>query len=271
MDRSAKHSSTTTWKSTQENDLNYAIQVTRVIMRMIGLWPISKVASNAERFAIRLLNVLSYILFAFILVPGLLLVFLKERDLKRRVRLLGPLLNCWIGCVKYSLLVYNAKEIQACLEQVREDWQNITDWDDRKVMLSKAKVGRKLVILSAAFMYIGGLSYRTLVPLSKGRMLTPMNTTVRALACPSYFLKFDEQASPAYEIVFTLQFFAGLVTYSVTCGAAGLAAFLIMHVCGQLAILIRKFQHLNDMPGPKDRVVATLLADIVEHQIKVKR
>ncbi|XP_032669662.1 odorant receptor 13a-like [Odontomachus brunneus] len=270
MNRSAKHSSTATWVSRQENDLNYAIQVTRVILRIIGLWPISKVASNAEKIVIRVLNVSCYLLFAFILVPGLLLIFLKERDMRRRVRLLGPLLNCWIGCVKYSLLVYNAKEIQTCLQQMRKDWQNITDWDDRKVMLSKAKVGRKLVILSAAFMYIGGLSYRTLVPLSKGRMLTPMNTTVRALACPSYFLKFDEQASPAYEIVFTLQFFAGLVTYSVTCGVAGLAAFLIMHVCGQLAILIRKFQRLNDMPEPKDRVVAMLLADIVEHQIKVK-
>lgn len=271
MEQNAKHSSKTILFNRQQSDLNYAVQVTRVILRMIGLWPISKVASKAERIAIRLLNIFCYLLFAFILVPGLLLVFLKERDLKRRVRLSGPLLNCWIGCMKYGLLMYHSKEIQTCLEQTQQDWQNVLDWNDRKVMLSKAKMGRKLVIFSAAFMYIGGLSYRTLMPLSKGRMLTPMNTTVRALACPSYFVKFDEQTSPAYEIVFTLQFFAGLVTYSVTCGAAGLAAFLIMHVCGQLAVLIGKLQCLNDMPEPEDRAVATLLADIVEHQIKIKR
>ncbi|EFN78629.1 hypothetical protein EAI_17427 [Harpegnathos saltator] len=271
MDQSVKRSAKTIWTDRQENDLNYAVQVSRVILRMIGVWPISKIASNAERIAIRLLNVSCYLLFAFILVPGLLLIFLKERDLKRRVRLLGPLLNCLIGCVKYSLLVCNEKKIQACLEQVRQDWQHIDNWDDRKVMLSKAKMGRKLALFSAAFMFIGGLSYRTIVPLSKGRMLTPMNSTVRALACPSYFVKFDEQASPTYEIVFTLQFFAGLITYSVTSGAAGLAAFLIMHVCGQLAILIGKFQRLNNMPQPEDRAVATLLADIVEHQIKIRR
>ncbi|XP_025158973.1 odorant receptor Or2 isoform X1 [Harpegnathos saltator] len=270
MDQSVKRSAKTIWTDRQENDLNYAVQVSRVILRMIGVWPISKIASNAERIAIRLLNVSCYLLFAFILVPGLLLIFLKERDLKRRVRLLGPLLNCLIGCVKYSLLVCNEKKIQACLEQVRQDWQHIDNWDDRKVMLSKAKMGRKLALFSAAFMFIGGLSYRTIVPLSKGRMLTPMNSTVRALACPSYFVKFDEQASPTYEIVFTLQFFAGLITYSVTSGAAGLAAFLIMHVCGQLAILIGKFQRLNNMPQPEDRAVATLLADIVEHQIKIR-
>ncbi|GAB1864853.1 Odorant receptor [Camponotus japonicus] len=253
-----------------ENHFNYAVQVTRVILRMIGAWPIPKFASNAKKIGIRLQNVFCYFLFAFILVPGLLLVFLKERDFKRRVKLIGPLLNCWMGCMKYSLFIYHAREIQSCLEQVQQDWQSTINWNDRKAMLSKAQIGRKFAIFSAIFVYIGGLSFRTIVPLSKGRMLTPMNTTVRALSCPSYFGKFDEQASPAYEIVFTLQFFAGLLTYSVTCGAAGLAAFFIMHVCGQLSVLIGKLQHFNDMTEPEDRTVATLLANIVEHQIKVK-
>ncbi|XP_011684385.1 PREDICTED: odorant receptor 4-like [Wasmannia auropunctata] len=256
--------------SRHEDDYNYAVQVTRIIMRMIGAWPIPHYASNAERIATRLQNVLCYFLFAFVVVPGLLLAFLKERDFKRRVRLLGPILNCWMGCLKYTLLVYHAREILSCLKQVRQDWRDTVDWRDRKVMLSNAKVGRKFAVFSAVFMYVGGLTYRTLVPVLKGRMLTPMNTTVRALACPSYFVKFDEQASPAYEIVYTLQFFSGLVTYSVTVGAAGLAAFFIMHVCGQLGILIGKLQHLNDMPEPEDRAVAIVLADIVEHQIKVK-
>ncbi|XP_067214064.1 odorant receptor 10-like isoform X2 [Linepithema humile] len=255
--------------NSQKNYFNHAVQVTHVILQVIGAWPIPKLASKAERIAIRLQNVLCYFLFAFILVPGLLLVFLKERDFKRRVRMLGPLLNCGMGSIKYSLLVYHSKEIRDCIKQVRQDWKNTMDKNDQKVMLSKASIGRKFAVFSAAFMYVGGLSYRTIVPLSKGRMLTPMNTTVRALACPSYFIKFDEQASPAYEIVFTLQFFAGFLTYSVTCGAAGLAAFFIMHVCGQLSILIGKLQHLNDMK-PEDRAVAILLADIVEHQIKVK-
>jgi len=257
--------------SRQENDFDYAVQVTRVILRMIGVWPISSYASNVERIVTRLQNVICYFLFAFIILPGLLRVFLKEHEFKRRVRLLAPLLNCWMGCMKYFLLVNHAREIQSCLKQAQQDWSDTVDESDRKAMLSKAKIGRKFVIFSAIFMYVGGLSYRTIVPLSKGRMLTPMNTTVRALACPSYFGKFDEQASPAYEIVFILQFFAGVITYSIMSGAAGLAAFFVMHVCGQLSVLIGKFQRLNDMPEPEDRAVAILLADIVEHQIKVKK
>lgn len=254
-----------------ENDFNYAVQVTRVILRTIGVWPIPSYASTLERIATRLQNVICYFLFAFIIVPGLLRVFLKEHEFKRRVRLFAPILNCWMGCMKYSLLMYHAREIQSCLKQAWQDWYDAIDRNDRKAMLSKARVGRKFAIFSAVFMYVGGLSYRTLVPLSKGRMLTPMNITVRALACPSYFVKFDGEVSPAYEIVFTLQFFAGLITYSVRVGAAGLAAFFIMHVCGQLSVLIGKLQRLNDMPKPDDRAVAILLADIVEHQIKIKK
>ncbi|XP_025265282.1 uncharacterized protein LOC109610063 isoform X2 [Camponotus floridanus] len=197
-----------------ENHFNYAVQVTRVILRMIGVWPIPKFASNAEKIAIRLQNVICYFLFAFIIVPGLLLIFLKERDVKRKVRLIGPLLNCWMGCMKYSLFIYHAKKIQSCLEQIQQDWQSTVNWNDRQAMLSKARIGRKFAIFSAAFMYIGGLSYRSIVPLSKGRMLTPMNTT--------------------------------------------------------LSVLIGKLQQLNDMAEPEDRTIATLLANIVEHQIKVK-
>lgn len=254
-----------------ENDFNYAVQVTRVILRAIGAWPIPNFASNMERITTRLQNLICYFLFAFIIIPGLLRVFLKEHEFKRRIRLLAPLLNCGMGWLKYNLLVNHAREIKSCLKQARQDWSNTIDEDNRKMMLSTAKIGRRFAIFSAAFMYIGGLSYRTLVPLSKGRMLTPMNITVRALACPSYFIKFDGEVSPAYEIVFTLQFFAGLITYSVRVGAAGLAAFFIMHVCGQVRIIIGKLQYLNNMPNLNDRAVGILLADIVEHQIKVKR
>ncbi|KAF3054517.1 Odorant receptor 208 [Nylanderia fulva] len=253
-----------------ENDFNYAVQVSRVILRMLGLWPIPRFASNAERIAIRLQNVACYFLLTFVLVPGVLLIFLKERDFKRKVKLIGPLFNTWMAVMKYSLLIYYAKEIQSCLEQARKDWQSTINWNDRKTMLFKAKTGRKFAIFSAAFIYVGGLSHRIIVPISKGRILTPMNTTIRVLACPGYFVKFDEQESPAYEIVFILQFFAGFITYSLTCGPAGLAAFFIMHVCGQLSVLIDKLQRLNDLAEPEDRAVATLLADIVEHQIRVK-
>ncbi|XP_036147239.1 odorant receptor 4 [Monomorium pharaonis] len=184
---------------------------------------------------------------------------------------LGLILMIAMSNTSVKLTAGNIFELSlSTFSDARQDWRDTVDWRNRKAMLFKAKIGRKFAIFSAIFMYVGGLSYRTIVPLSKGRMLTPMNTTVRALACPSYFVKFDEQATPAYEIVFTLQFFAGLLTYSITVGAAGLAAFFVLHGCGQLKVLIDKIQRINDILDADDRTVVMLLADIVEHQIKVK-
>ncbi|XP_012063253.1 PREDICTED: odorant receptor Or2-like [Atta cephalotes] len=254
--------------SKYDNDFSYAVQVTRIILRAIGAWP--NYASSMERIVTRFQNIICHFLFGFIIMPSLLRVFLKEHEFKRRVRLLAPIVNCSMGWMKYFLILNHAKEIQSCLNRAHQDWSNTVDGSDRKAMLSTARVGRKFAIFSAIFMYTGGVGYRILIPLSKGRMLTPENITVRALALPSYFIKFDGQVSPAYEIVFTLQAFAGVLTYSTRIGAAGLAAFFIMHVCGQLSIIMGKLQNLNNISNSNDRAVAMLLADIVQHQIKVK-
>nr|XP_012230122.1 PREDICTED: odorant receptor 13a-like [Linepithema humile] len=130
------------------------------------------------------------------------------------VRMLGPLLNCGMGSIKYSLLVYHSKEIRDC-----EHWSKVCGF------FCRFHVCRRAVL-------------------------------------PNYRAALKRTNADTDEHY-------GFLTYSVTCGAAGLAAFFIMHVCGQLSILIGKLQHLNDMK-PEDRAVAILLADIVEHQIKVK-
>ncbi|XP_012062999.1 PREDICTED: odorant receptor 82a-like [Atta cephalotes] len=256
--------------SKRDNDFDYAIQVTRIILRSIGAWPSPNYVSNMERIATRFQNVICHFLFGFIIVPSLLQVFLKEHEFKRRVRLLAPVVNASMSWIKYFMILNHAKKIQSCLNRAHQDWSNTVDGSDRKAMLSAARVGRKFAIFSAAFMYTGGLCYRILMPILKGRMLTPENITVRPLALPSYFIKFDGRVSPAYEIVYTLQAFAGVITYSTRVSAAGLAAFFIMHVCGQLSIIMGKLQNLNNISNSNDRAVAILLANIVQHQIEVK-
>ncbi|KAL0117071.1 hypothetical protein PUN28_010133 [Cardiocondyla obscurior] len=257
--------------SKQNTNYNYAVQVTRLILRLIGVWPIPSNASIVERIMTRTQNVICYLLTAFLIVPGLLRIFLKEHEFKSRIRLTAPIINCGMACLKYILLMYHAREVQFCLDQVSQDWNDAVNENDRRIMLSNAKSGRKFAIYSALFMYIGGLSYRILIPLSKGRILTPMNTTVRVLACPSYFVFFDGGVSPAYEIIFTLQIFAGVITYSVRCGIAGLAALFVMHVCGQLSIVVDKVHSLDYVPKSNNRAVMILLADIVERQNKIKK
>ncbi|KAI4479601.1 hypothetical protein M0804_010998 [Polistes exclamans] len=135
--------------------------------------------------------------------------------------------------------------------------------------MSQARIGRILATMSISFIYGAGIFYRTFLPLSKGSIVVG-NITIRPLACPSYFVIFDEQITPAYELVFIGQFLGGFTVYTVGSGVCGLAAFLIMHVCGQLRILMRKMNdivdgHYSDEINPKKRI-----DEVIRHQIRAR-
>ncbi|XP_017759720.1 PREDICTED: uncharacterized protein LOC108550494 [Eufriesea mexicana] len=92
-----------------------------------------------------------------------------------------------------------------------------------------AKSHLKLMMMIAFMMYCGGLGYRTIIPLSKGRILLPNNSTIRLLPCPSYFMFFNEQATPNYEIIFVMQILGGFFNYSTLCASAGTCTMLCLH------------------------------------------
>ena len=55
-----------------DNDFNYAVQVTRIILRSIGASPNPNYVSNMERIDTRFQNVICHFLFGFIIVPSFL-------------------------------------------------------------------------------------------------------------------------------------------------------------------------------------------------------
>jgi hypothetical protein len=118
-------------------------------------------------------------------------------------------------------------------------------------------------------MYTSGLYFRTIVPLSKGKIVTDQNVTIRHLPCPSYFIFFNGQISPAYEIIFFLQFLSGFVKYTITVAICSLAALFVTHICAQLEILMALINNL--MSESEIDNLDTRLAVIVEYHVKVRK
>lgn len=250
--------------------LNYSIKIGRSILKVIGAWPLHKESSNIEKIYSYFAKGFCYFLFTFLLVPGLLRIFLIEQNIRVRLKIIGPLCSCSINAIKYSILMTRGKKIQECMKHVREDWKKIVLQKDYESMMSHARVGRTLAVMSVSFLYGAGMSYRTILPLTKGKLIVG-NLTIWPLACPSYFVLFDEQKSPAYELVFFGQFLAGFAVYSVACGVCGLATFLIMHACGQLEILMRMMRDIVDGKDDVDDTDPdTRIAEVIRHQIRTK-
>ncbi|XP_076760000.1 odorant receptor 4-like [Xylocopa sonorina] len=237
---------------------------------MIGVWPIPATSSSFSKLLQRLEHVLAYFLFFLIMVPSVLHVFLKEKSNKKRLKLMGPIINSGMQIFKYTILLYRYKEIQNALEAIRQDWINATV-ENRLIFHSKAKIGRRVVLISAVTMYSSGICYRTIVPLLRGTIVTPDNVTIRPLPCPGYFGFLNVQRTPFYEIMFTLQVMSGLVSYSVIGGTCGISTILVLHACSMLNILVNKIKALVDKTDMTEVIVRRRIKQIVEYQTKIKR
>ncbi|XP_018406405.1 PREDICTED: odorant receptor 82a-like [Cyphomyrmex costatus] len=105
-------------------------------------------------------------------------------------------------------------------------------------------------ILLPTFVYIGNVS-----------------VSVHRLPCPTYSKFVDITKSPAGEIALIIQLISSIVVNSVTAGACSLAAVFAMHACGQLNILMRWLDQLDDRK--QQDMVQHRLAIIVEHHLRV--
>ncbi|XP_032689619.1 odorant receptor 22c-like [Odontomachus brunneus] len=256
--------------SSHHNDIRYTVHVTRGVLNLIGVWPSQVNPSNLRLVWTRLLRVLCQALLYFIFIPGMLKIFLKESNARRRLKMIGPMCNCLMAVLKHMLLICQNNKIKDCIKHIEEDWAQVSQTEDRRIMMGNSKIGRSLAILCVAFVYGSGFSYRTIVPITRGVVVTPQNVTIKPLGFAGYYVFIDPQKTPAYEIIFTIQFLSGFVQYSVTSGACSLAALLVLHACGQFKILIAKMENLTRMNQFSNVDVNRKLAAVVKQHIRIK-
>jgi len=267
MDRQLTHINTF-----HHDDIKRTVQVTRGVLNLIGVWPSRSTPSALKIIKINLLRILCQALLYVVFVSGGLKIFFKELNMYRRLKVIGPMCNILMTILKHIALIYQGKRLKDCIRHIEEDWKKVNSMkDDRRIMVDNSKIGRSLAILCVTFMYGSGFSYRTILPLSRGVIVTPQNVTIRPLPFDGYYLFIDPQKTPAYEIIFIIQLLSGFVQYSVTSGACSLAALLVLHACGQLKILITRMEDLTQIEQFPDKNTNRKLAAIVRQHIRIKR
>jgi len=126
--------------------------------------------------------------------------------------------------LKYSSLVFSMNQIKDYLTCVNKDCRDVANASAREDMINGTKSARRLLLFCGIFMYTSGLYFRTIVPLSKGKIVTEQNVTIRHLPCPSYFVFFNGQISLAYETILFLLFLPGFLKYTITMAICSLVA-----------------------------------------------
>ncbi|XP_025159030.1 odorant receptor 4-like isoform X2 [Harpegnathos saltator] len=253
-----------------QNDIVYVMQPTRNLMLAVGVWaPRSGRMSVFQKIYNLFLNFSTNFLLACEFIPGSI-YWLLEESARMRLQMCPLLFYVFMSVIQYYILLSRNGRIRQCWKHVEEDWENVFSMDARNVMFKGAKSAKFLILICAALMYTGSIMFRIILPLSQGKIVTDQNITIRPLACPVNFLFIDAQASPFYEILFVFQAITGFIIVSVATSAYGLLAYFVEHASGQMKIQIWLMKCLVQEQRKKEHEIDKKLAEVVEHQIRVR-
>ncbi|XP_029160854.1 uncharacterized protein LOC114932695 [Nylanderia fulva] len=230
-------------------DNEYSIQPIRWLLRPISIWPVSSVK---QKILSKMLLVLCIFLIISVLIPSALAIFLDEtKDVEAKLRDFGPLSNWLLASFKYCSLLMHVDDIRQCLEYVKSDWRAVTKIEEREVMLKNARIGRFIAIFSATFIHSGVFSYSIFQAMSLDES-AGNNVSVHSLPFAFYDKILDTTTSPAYEIMFTIQFLSTFVVNSIVVATCCVTSVFVMHACGQLKILMSLIDNLVNKENEKE-------------------
>lgn len=255
-----------------KKDLQLSVQLNRWMLKLIGAWPKSTAISWIKRYAYVLWNVICISLISFLIVPAVTCIVLEIDDGYIILRLCGALSFCVLAIVKYSSLIFHENDIRSGIEHIESDWMNTQHHDDRLIMIRNAKFGRRLVAISAFFMYGGAAFYYIALPFSVGKITEDDgNLTYRPLMYPVARIIIDVRHSPVNEIFLWTQCLSGFLAHSITATGCSLAAVFVMHAYGRMEILEQWIEHLMD--GREDLCdnMNERLAMIVRQHVRILR
>ncbi|XP_057323102.1 odorant receptor 4-like [Microplitis mediator] len=248
---------------------NYALDVNRWILKILGVWHFAIDSSYFYRVIAFCHIIICTFLLSFVIIPGLLFIFVIVKDMTTRLRISGCFSFCVMGVIKYYYLIKINKQIGNCIKQFNSDWEQINDIKDKTIMVKYARFGRNSSIICAAFMYGSCMIYACVLPHVSGVFKNKNDPTERTFAFPSHFIVFDQYKSPAYEIVFSIHCCCAFVFASISNATCNLITVLITHACGQLEVLM---VWLNDLDSfQQNKVYAEKYSKIIKQHVKIIR
>ncbi|CAK9819217.1 Odorant receptor 13a [Anthophora plagiata] len=252
-----------------ETDIRYTFELCHWILKPIGMYPfIFNRTSSYERISSVLLILLCFSILQFVIVPFGHHILFIEKDINTFVKYLGPLTFCLTTFFKYCYFGAKGTAIGRCVKHVERDWKMLQDENHRMIMIKHVTISRNLIKLCAIFLYTGGLSYHTIIPLFSKKNING-NVTFRSLTYPGYEDFFDVQKSPAYEIVYCMHYVYVLVTVHITMAAYSLTTIFATHACGQIKIQTTRLENLTKGEKLLEKVVKDRLAVIISGHVQI--
>lgn len=131
--------------------------------------------------------------------------------------------------------------LQPIVAQISEDWNNPKTEEERIIMLKMAHSARKISII-CLLLSQGTFNFHTAGEIYYNVIDTSLNNNTRRLFFLSHF-PYETKHSPIFELTWFSQCLSTFLACLTYVGVHGFFGILIIHLCGQFAIL--KFRLIN--------------------------
>ncbi|XP_032682171.1 odorant receptor 43a-like [Odontomachus brunneus] len=223
-------------------DLEWAIGINRVSLKILGLWPDDKLTrrqnliADAQAFSIFFLMMFTAILpqtFALFHVWGDIMAFTDNLQIS---------VPFSVTVMKFFIMWIRKEELKPLVNMIVNDWFKTKTTLERKTMIKQARIARMIVMFGGIMMTLASIIL--IIPPCFGysmRYQTNVTDPGKTLLLQSYF--FHEIKSPFFEIAFigqALSISFAAISYT---GIDNFLGLVVFHICAQLDIL--KYRLLN--------------------------
>ncbi|XP_011135366.3 odorant receptor Or2-like [Harpegnathos saltator] len=231
--------------STGYNDLEWAIGLNRLMLKIIGLWPPDNQDPHVTiKSKIRLMC--SIIIMLFILaIPTFASLIKVWGDMILIVDNFIYSLTLVIALFKVTMIWYKQKDLVPLIDMIATDWMKPKTKEERHTMLRVAKISRIIAIYGWLLPIISVIVCFTLAYFGLSlRHVTNLTDPGKPLVVQTYYLH-DVSKSPQFEMTLLAQGIALCTTCISYYSIDHFLGLLVLHVYGQMENLHIRLTHME--------------------------
>ncbi|XP_077260491.1 odorant receptor 13a-like [Temnothorax americanus] len=222
-------------ESSGYKDFAWAVELHRLGLELIGLWPIADEVSKKKLWSNNIR--VGFIFITLIVVSNVPLVWALIRvwgDIVLMVDNLRITLPFILVSFKFVIIRWKRRVLLSIVNAMAEDWIVLKLSKERDVMLKNARFAR-LLIISGYVLMTSAFIMLIIFPCFgiKIRHITNLTDRNKPLPLQTYYF-YDTDKSPQFELTFLVQAITISLAAIIYTSVDAFLGLVIFHICGQL-------------------------------------
>ncbi|EZA58113.1 hypothetical protein X777_01925, partial [Ooceraea biroi] len=223
----------------------WAVVLNRICLQVFGIWPDNNdIKQRSLMLDIRVIFILIIIICSSV-IPTIHSLIRIWGDFMSTIDNLQYTLPLVMSILKLFIMWQKKEEIAPVLKMVKEDWLKFKTEDERNIMIRRARIARIITICGYVVMF-GSFIFAVVLPFFgiSLRHMTNITDPGKLMPLQSYYI-YDINNSPIYEITYFIQGISLMLAATVYSSTDNFLGLLVLHVCGQLENLRKRFLLLD--------------------------